>query len=170
MITSLADLIKISFKNNGKFIKIEDELYQVKQYIYLQSIKYDNLFETKWEIDKSILNKLTTKLILQPLVENAIIHGIVPARRFCTLTIQAFQENSNIIFKIIDDGVGIATENLKFLQGTLINSNYIVSSGIGLCNVNQRIKIIYGCDEYGCMIDSNGITTTVTVTIPDISM
>ncbi len=165
MIVALSKLLKLSFKTMGKFIKISDELNHVKQYIYLQSIKYENCFKTEWDIDESILNYSTTKLILQPIAENAIIHGVVPARRFCTISIKAYPLNDDIFFEISDNGVGVEPNLLAKLQEQLSDTSIHSVSGIGLDNVNQRIKIIYG-NSYGCSISSDNGLTTVTVKIP----
>lgn len=165
MIVALSEMLKLSFKTMGKFISVSDELNHVKQYIYLQSIKYENRFETKWDIDKSILGYSTTKLILQPIVENAIIHGVAPSRRFCTIGIRAYSSGDDIIFEISDNGAGVKPDLLAKLQEQLADRSINAVTGIGLNNVNQRIKIIYG-NSYGCSIISENGLTTVTVKIP----
>ena len=165
MILALSDLLKLSFKRTGKLVKVSEELEHVKQYIYLNSIKYENCFETIWDIDDSILEYSTTKLILQPIAENAIIHGVVPAKRFCTISVKAYSSGNNILFEISDNGVGIKPDILENLQNQLSDETMHNSYGIGLDNVNQRIKIIYGKD-YGCTLSSGNGMTIVTIKIP----
>ena len=147
--------------NKGKnLISVEDELKNTISYIEIQLIMHSNSFDVLYDIDDAIKNYSMINLLLQPLVENAIDHGIdhKTKGRGC-LKIYAKRINDIIVFKVEDDGAGIPPEVLPHLLE-------MQSKGYGLKNVNDRIKLFYGTD-YGLTIESivdEG--TIVTMTIP----
>ncbi|MEG2380793.1 MAG: histidine kinase [Oscillospiraceae bacterium] len=165
MICSLSDIMRISFQSDGYFIRISDELLHARQYIYIQSLRYKDKFDVVWNIEEQLNSYLTAKLILQPFIENAIIHGIIPSKKHCNLIISAKEDNNNIIFTIEDNGKGIDAQKLSEIKNSLKTCEDVPKRNIGITNVNLRIKIIYG-QNYGCSIDSNDVKTTVVITIP----
>ena len=168
MICSLSDIMRMTFKNDNKFIKVSTELSYVEKYIYLQSIRYEDLFDVIWDIDESANEFLMPKLTLQPIVENAIVHGIIPSKRHCTLTIRSKHKNGIITFTVEDTGVGMTPEQLNEVRKTLKIVNTIPSQNIGISNVNMRVKLIFG-DTYGCNIVSSDKNGTITeIKIPEI--
>ncbi len=167
MITMLSRLLKISFKNDKKFITVKEEIQHIKTYLEIQQIRYYDLFEVKWDIDDKCLNFSTLKLILQPIVENAIYHGIKNADHFCYLkiSINESSDKESIIFEVENNGIKIEQKMLENLKKMLNGEIAAIQSHIGLNNVNRRIKLAFG-EIYGCKINSTDEKTTVKITIP----
>jgi len=167
MLKMLSELLKVSFRNDNKFITIKEEIHHLKNYLGIQKIRYYDLFEIKWDIDDNCLEYSTLKLILQPIVENAIYHGIKKSDHFCyiKISIKESENNECIVFTIENNGEKIEPQMLQnltqILNGELTPSN----SHIGLNNVNTRIKLAFG-KIYGCTINSTDEKTTVKITIP----
>lgn len=170
MIRMLSELLRISFRNDKKFISVKEEINHIKNYLDIQTLRYSDRFEVKWDIDETILEFSTIKLILQPLCENAIYHGIKYADFFCYIKISAKEnkKNNSIVFTVENNGKTIEKEALSSLRENLQADNYS-SAHIGLKNVNKRIKIAFG-EKYGCDIFSDNQKTKVTVTIPKTKM
>jgi two-component system sensor histidine kinase YesM len=164
---ALANLMKASANNKKKMIAVANELENIKAYLSIYKISLQDKFQYYIDVDEKILELYIPKLILQPLVENAIIHGLKKKIGQGNLHIKGFFENDQIIFQVFDDGVGIspgkresifteANEENKSVQGT----------GSGLQNVRDRIKLIYG-EQYGIHIESSeGIGTMVEINMP----
>ena len=168
MVCNLADLIRLSFRDENKFSTIENELLHAEKYIHIQSIRFEDMFKTVWDIDRELDGFLTPKIILQPIIENSIVHGIIPSGRFCTLTVKNYSENEDIVFIIKDDGIGMERTRLEQINSYL-SSDELPQKNIGISNVNLRIKILFG-RKYGCTVlssDKNG--TTVEIRIPKIT-
>ncbi len=158
--TQLGALLRNSIDTNQEFLTVRENLEIVKSYIKIQNIRYDNLFSVIYKIDEHMLDYEIPKLLLQPLVENAIVHGFIQGEKGSLLCIEAYKKDGLIIFKIQDNGVGMSKEQL--LQALCQTG----SDHIGLHNVDHRIKLYYG-DMYGLSLESvQGAGTTVTVNLP----
>ena len=168
MVCSLADIVRLSIKDEHKFFSIADELLHVQKYIHIQSIRFEDIFETVWETDNSLNEFLTPKIILQPIIENSIVHGIIPSNRFCTLKIKSLSDNDDIVFLIEDNGMGMSRARLDLINSYL-KSNELPEKNIGIANVHLRIKILFG-EKYGCSILKSDNTGTITqIKIPKIT-
>lgn len=167
MINLLADLLTISLDTKEYTAKIEDEISYAKKYIEIESIKHENNFDVNWNIDESVFGYITPKLILQPILENSFKHGINPLRslRRGKIDISVCKKASSIEFAVTDNGVGLSAEKLEEIRAALRTNDMPETQHIGLCNVNQRIRLIYG-SSYGCGISAASPGTTVTITIP----
>lgn len=166
--TSLVRLLRISIDNTESFITIEEELEHVKSYLTIQRYKYSDKFSTEFLVQEDVLRYKTIKMILQPLVENAIFHGIEPSEREGMITIKIYSEYDHIIFKVIDNGVGMSLEQIEKLLSHSLKSEKSRFSGIGVNNVNERIKLFFG-EEYGIKVFSQpGMCTSVEIEIPAI--
>lgn len=164
--TSLVRLLRITIDKTDSFITIEEELEHVKSYLTIQSYKYADRFSTSFEVQEGVLKYKTIKMILQPLVENAIFHGIEPSGREGVITIKVFIENEHIKFKVIDNGIGMSGESIEKLMTNSSRSEKSRFSGIGVNNVSERIKLFFGT-EYGINVYSQpGMCTSVEVNIP----
>lgn len=153
---------------SGYFVSIENEIKYTKEYINILSLRYGDLFDIEWDIDESILSYIIIKICLQPIIENAIYHGLKPKDDKGLIRIKGLcDDNDNIIFIVSDDGVGIEKDILDTLNKNLSDTSFTTEkSHIGLSNVNQRIKIIFG-DNYGIHVESTvNVGTDVFVTIP----
>lgn len=170
IIDKLSDILRFSLKSKSFIIKISEEWINTQKYIDIENIKHDNSIKFIYDIDENIFNYYTVKMILQPLIENAISHGVKSLRHEQgIISISMKEVDDTIVFTIANNGIAIPPEKLSELQKKLKNPEVIPDSNhIGLNNVNQRIKLIFG-NSYGCTIDSNDERTLVTVTFPKIT-
>lgn len=152
---------------SGYFVSIENEIKYTKEYVNILALRYGDLFDIEWDIDESILSYTIIKICLQPIIENAVYHGIKQKKDKGLIKIKGLCDDNNIILIVSDDGVGIEKDALDELNKTLSETSFTnEKSHIGLSNVNQRIKIIFG-DSYGIHVESTvGVGTDVYVTIP----
>ena len=152
---------------SGYFVSIENEIKYTKEYVNILALRYGDLFDIEWNIDESILSYTIIKICLQPIIENAVYHGIKQKNDKGLIKIKGLCDDNNIILIVSDDGVGIEKDALDELNKTLSETSFTnEKSHIGLSNVNQRIKIIFG-DSYGIHVESTvGVGTDVYVTIP----
>ena len=169
MVQALAKLFRLSINNGDYFLNVEQEMDYARNYLTIQQVRYKKRFKYELYMDESIKDLPCPKIILQPLIENSLKHGMsdMPG---CTLIVRARQEGYNIVLSVEDDGLGIPPEKLKKLQEMLRDdSNIMVKKsryGIGLRNTNRRIKLLYGSD-YGLAIESEmEERTCVTITFP----
>lgn len=152
---------------SGYFVSIENEIKYTKEYVNILALRYGDLFDIEWDIDESILSYTIIKICLQPIIENAVYHGIKQKNDKSLIKIKGLCDDNNIILIVSDDGIGIEKDALDELNKTLSETSFTnEKSHIGLSNVNQRIKIIFG-DSYGIHVESTvGVGTDVYVTIP----
>lgn len=141
-------------------VTLQKEVEYVKSYLTLQNYRYPNRVEVVWNIDEETLAFETVKFSLQPIIENALTHGVYLLSRKCTLWINAFFKDGELLIEIKNDGKPMEKEKLKEVNEVLQKQEIVIkeSRSIGLSNVNQRIKLIFG-KEYGIsMSEENGIT------------
>jgi len=160
MVIDLAKFYRLSLNEGRILLTIEEELEQAKAYINIQKIKYEERMGVTFDIDPQILPYTTIKLIIQPFIENVLEHAWCGDR--IHMRIVGELEDNHIVFKIIDDGVGISAELLEQMN----DPEESTSIGYGIRNVHQRIKLYYG-PAFGVSIYSRlGIGTTVLIRIP----
>lgn len=163
-ITSLSRFFRISLSKGDHIIPLRDELEHVRHYLIIQNIRFKNKFRYEIEAEEDILDALTLKLILQPIVENAIHHGIEPSPEPGLIRIRAFREGELLNIMISDNGVGMDKERLARLKAGKLHSEG--GSGVGVNNVQERIVLYYG-KPYGLHYESEPEEgTTVTITLP----
>ena len=139
---------------SGYFVSIENEIKYTKEYVNILALRYGDLFDIEWDIDESILSYTIIKICLQPIIENAVYHGIKQKNDKGLIKIKGLCDDNNIILIVSDDGIGIEKDALDELNKTLSETSFTnEKSHIGLSNVNQRIKIIFG-DSYGIHVES----------------
>ena len=165
-IKSLSKMLRLSLESTDIIISLEDEIEHCKTYVEIQKIRYGNKFEIIWKIPDEFLKTPIIKIILQPLVENAIYHGIKPQLSNGTITVLAYQYEEIICIEVSNTGKLLSQSELIYLndmmQGDMIEEN----DHIGLSNVNQRLKLFFG-PAYGLKIESNGVdVTTVRIILP----
>ena len=137
----------------------------LQDYMRIQEMRFGDSVQISYDVNSGVLPMRTIKLLLQPLVENAIHHGRRSEEEVLHITVRVFPEGENICFQVSDDGIGIEPEKLRTLRKEL--GNY--GEGYGLKNVDNRVKLTYG-ENYGVEIDSSyGEGTTVRVFIPQIT-
>ena len=169
LVAAISSLIRASISNKKSIITIEHELDYVKNYIYIQHIRYKDRFDTIYDIDESLLKQAVPKLIIQPIVENAIIHGIENSKNKNLLYISVKRENECIVIIVKDTGIGMTDEKVSELLKEPLNAEgdeQKAHTNLGLYAVHKRIQLMYG-DLYGLTVHSQaGEGTTVTLHIP----
>lgn len=161
-LTTLGDLFRLNIDAASYLTDLQSELDYTKQYIKILKLRYTNLFEVNWSVDDDLKNCKVPRLVLQPLIENALYHGIKAKHASGTIHVAIGKENDNLLIQISDDGVGLEQSMLNRLN-TELEQDYIYgSTHVGLKNINQRVKLIYG-DAYGITIASDNNGTVVSL-------
>ncbi|MDF2611649.1 MAG: multi-sensor signal transduction histidine kinase [Lachnospiraceae bacterium] len=152
MVTALANLFRISLSKGKNIITIREEMEHAQNYLYIQKIRYKNRFQIKIDIAPEIFECSTIKLIVQPLLENAIYHGVEFMDGDGEITIKGYLKNDDIYIDVCDNGLGMPEESVDYIlaDDTRIHKK---GSGIGLSNVHQRIQLYFG-NEYGLEVES----------------
>ncbi len=165
MVNSLAKLFRISIIRGHELITIEKEMQHAKSYLKIQNFRYKNQFTYSFDVDEECLNYLCNKITLQPIIENAIYHGIDRMVDEGKINIGIHQKGDKIIFTVEDNGVGMTEEQCE----EILHKDAGDRVGIGIKNVNDRIKIYFG-EEYGLTIQSElDEGTRVTISMPKIT-
>jgi two-component system sensor histidine kinase YesM len=167
IIEAFTNLLRISLSKGKEIISVNEELSHIKSYLTIQKIRYEDKLDYEIQVDDNMLEYKLIKLILQPLVENAIYHGIKEKRGSGRILIKGKIKENTLIFAISDNGKGMEEELLNKINYMLRNGNEKKNEiGYGIFNVNERIKIIYG-DKYGLQYESiYGEGTTVLLKHP----
>ncbi len=168
MVGALARLFRISISRGHELITIKDEINHVSNYLIIQSFRYKSQFTYSFDIDESLEDYLCNKITLQPLVENAIYHGIdrlVDEGEIKITVKQAEDDENDILMTVADNGVGMTEEQCR----KILSKERSDSSGIGVKNVNDRLRIYFG-EKYGLTIKSElDFGTEITVRLPKIT-
>ena len=167
MISQLARLFRISLSKGHTIISIKDELQHAQSYMNIQKVRYKNKFQISFDIAPDILDCCIVKLILQPILENAINYGVREMDDCGEIIVRGSRQKDEILLTVTDNGMGIPEEEVEFLL-TDTKRVHKKGSGVGLVNVNNRIKILFG-EQYGLHIESElDEGTTVSIKIPAI--
>lgn len=165
MVTALANLFRISLSKGKNIISIREEMEHAQNYLYIQKIRYKNRFQVHFDIAPEIVDCSTIKLIVQPLLENAIYHGLEYMDGEGEITVRGYIKNGDIFIDVTDNGLGMPVETTDFIL-TDEKRVHKKGSGIGLSNVHQRIQLYFG-KEYGLLIESElDEGTTVHIHLP----
>lgn len=152
MITELASLFRISLSRGRTIIRVSDEILHAKNYMNIQKIRYKNKFRIEFLIDEQILNCCTVKLVIQPLLENAIYYGVESMEDEGEITVRGFSRDGDVCIEVKDNGLGMTEDTVSRL---LVGNQHVRGhgSGVGLINVHTRIQLRFGKD-YGLEIES----------------
>ena len=164
MTSALAKLLRQSISNDHEQVELGQEMEYVKNYLTIQKMRYQDKLEYTVEVDPKVRHVMIVKLVLQPIVENAIYHGIKYKGSKGTLRIRAFAESEDVCIVIEDNGIGMdeTALNIIFDETQKIHKQ----NGVGVPNVQKRLKLYYG-DKYGIIYESKvGIGTRATIRIP----
>ncbi|HOO28305.1 MAG TPA: sensor histidine kinase, partial [Lachnospiraceae bacterium] len=154
MVLSLSEMFKLSLNEGKGYVHVQEEINYVKNYMCVMNYRFKNRFKVFFDVDDEILDCYMLKFLLQPFVENSIIHGLEQKVGEGSVTISGMRSDGNLEFKIYDDGIGFDVENEH-------------TTGYGIRNVIERIELVYG-KGYGVKIRSTiGEGTTVIIKIPD---
>lgn len=169
MVKSLASLFRISLSKGNNIITIKDEITHARNYLAIQKVRYKNRFEATINIDPAIENCVTIKLIIQPLIENAIYHAVGEMEDDGLIEINGYEKDGDVFIEVIDNGMGIpedVLENLLKEKSTTTSKG----SGIGLWNINQRINL-YFKEDYGLKLYSElDEGTKAVIRLPKLTM
>ena len=166
MTRSLSNLLKNIAKGTQDKITLEEELALLHDYVEIQSVRYMEVFTFHDTVPKELYRYRIIKLTLQPLVENAIFHGIEPTGENGTITVTGREEGGDLVLCVTDDGAGIPPDVLPTLLSEERPRSHASLNGIGVCNVHKRLQMLYG-EAYGLTIESEpGVGTCVTVRVP----
>lgn len=151
---ALANLFRIGLSKGKEKISVHEEMEHVQSYLAIQKARYEDKLTYEVNFDEEILQYNVVKLILQPLVENAIYHGINGRRGGGKITITGKVKEGKLYFSIVDNGIGIRPEKLQSIR-QLLNNNHVesIKNGFGIFNVNERIRLSFG-NEYGLVYSS----------------
>ncbi|MBD7969404.1 sensor histidine kinase [Paenibacillus gallinarum] len=171
LVKALSDLFRISLNKGRDWVMIRTELAHANSYLVIQQMRYRDILEYRIEIDPELLDYPILNMTLQPLIENALYHGIKNKRGKGLIVIGGYLELSSVILTVTDNGIGIPTDRLALLRQQLeqplqSEEEEPAEGGFGLQNVHQRLRLYFG-SEYGVDLESiAGAGTTIFVRIP----
>lgn len=156
IVSALSNFFRISLSKGKDWITIGEEIERTRSYLTIQKMRYRDIMDFAIDVDATVVNRTVLKLVLQPLVENALYHGLKNQRQRGTITVRAKQNGENeVLLQVLDDGIGIPPDVLARLNTSLQDDpeQAQIDSGYGLVNVNQRIRLYYG-KQYGLSLSS----------------
>lgn len=165
MISQLARFFRISLSKGRTVISIRDEVQHAQSYMNIQKVRYKNTFSFEVDIESEVYSLCIVKLVLQPILENAINYGVSGMDDCGVIKVSGRREGKTVILSVTDNGIGMSEEEVRFL---LTDNNRAPKhgSGVGLVNVNNRIQILFG-KEYGLQVESEPDEgTSVFIRIP----
>ena len=168
---ALSDFFRISLNSGEEWITVAQEKQHLEGYLSIQKVRYRDILEYSVDIDPEIEDKIMLKLLLQPLVENALYHGVKKKRGIGTIRVVGRREGDNLCFSVEDNGGGMTPERLSEIRAALkndqiqVNSEAEGGSGFGLKNVDLRIRLYYNQSE-GLSIESASSGTRVSFRLP----
>jgi two-component system sensor histidine kinase YesM len=171
MVEALSKLFRIGLSKGSEFIPLAEEFEHVRSYLQIQKHRYKDKLQFALELDPQIAHVPVLKVILQPIVENAIYHGVKERRGPGAISVKGCRSDDLVMLTVTDDGVGMDERKLALIREKLnspAESNPgAASAGYGLSNVQSRLLLTYGKPEYGIHVDSRaGTGTTVTIVYP----
>lgn len=166
MTSSLAKFLRQSISNEDQQVSIGQEVEYARSYLTIQKMRYKNKLEYEIYLEASIKSCQIVKLVLQPIIENAIYHGIKYKKGMGMLTVRGYEKNDCVVLEVADNGVGMDEETLEHIfERHKVNYR---SNGVGVYNVQQRLKLYYG-NDYGITYQSKkGVGTKAVITIPKV--
>lgn len=168
MVSALGKLLRYTVDRPDRFVTLREELDSINFYMRIQQVRYGERLRVNFLVDENLYDLPVPKLLFQPLVENAIYHGIGDRENGGTIWIETFRSEDALILSVKDDGKGLTNEQITDLRNSLTFSEPFNPKGHGLAlrNVHQRIVLLYG-NEYGLYIDGNeGQGASFTLTLP----
>ena len=165
-VTALARFFRLSLGKGKNIVTVRDEIDHVKNYLMIQHMRFKNKFDYEFDIAEDVLELPSLKLMLQPLVENAIYHGMEFMDGDGMIMVKAWRKEDELYLSVADNGLGMTEDKVEMILTGESTSGNGRGSGIGVKNVNERIKLYYG-EAYGLTIDSEPDEgTTVIIHLP----
>ena len=171
MALNLSKIFRYSISNHSDLVSLNKELEVIDSYLYIQNARFNGKFSLVFEINDGMEYERIPKMTLQPIVENAIHHGLETKTEKGIITIKANKVESRCVIQVIDNGVGIAPDRLIEINSALRNMNNPIikkESGhsIGVTNINSRLRIIYGNEAIMTVYSVQDVGTTIEISIP----
>lgn len=163
MILSLSEYYRESLSKGSEIVSFKTEINIVKNYLKLQKMRFPDMFDDVYEISEQVWEYKIPRLILQPLVENALHHGIIPMAEGGIIKIQAYAEEENFVITVSDDGVGMEKEKMQEILSGNLEMN---QRSFGLRGTIERLHIFYETDQIYHIESAPGEGTKITLTIP----
>ena len=165
-VTALARFFRLSLGKGKNIVTVKDEIDHVKNYLMIQHMRFKNKFDYEFDIAEDVLELPSLKLMLQPLVENAIYHGMEFMDGDGMIMVKAWRKEDELYLSVVDNGLGMTEDKVEMILTGESTSGNGRGSGIGVKNVNERIKLYFG-EAYGLTIDSEPDEgTTVIIHLP----
>ncbi len=174
-VKELANLMRVSISHGRTVIPVADEIRHAQSYMNIQNIRYRNTFDVEFDIDEEIKNACTVKLIVQPLLENAIYYGVNGMEEDAEIRIHGYKKDGDVYIDVSDNGIGMPKEQVEVLLDPDRSAEYRKAhessgmrhgNGVGLINVDMRIRLLFGL-KYGLIIESEPDEgTTMSIHIP----
>lgn len=166
MTNALSRMLRMTLENTDTIIPLGTEIDHCMNYLWIQKKRYEDKFDVIWNIPKELYECKTIRIVLQPIIENAIYHGIKPLSNKGLITVIGQSLGNTIEISIEDNGLGMTAKELIDIKLSMENQIVKESKHIGITNVNQRLKLYFG-EEYGVQIESKeGVGTKVTILFP----
>ena len=164
----LSKFYRLVLSKGNSYITVEDEINLLKAYVEIEKIRFENMFHVEYDLDEEALSFKMIKIILQPIAENTINHGIAPKDSKGTMVVRLRQDEENLYFTMVDDGVGMSKDTLDIIsRGHIIRKR---ESGYAIHNIVERLKSVYGENAQVTIISRPGIGCSVNITIPKLPM
>lgn len=160
----LSQFYRLVLSKGKSVITVEDEINLLKSYVEIEKIRFENMLDVKYDLDEKALSYTMIKIILQPIAENTINHGILPKECRGTMIVKLRQDEENLYFTIIDDGIGMSRSTLESIKNGQIVKNR--ESGYAIHNIMERLKSVYGEKTDIIIASRPGIGCAVRIVIP----
>jgi len=168
LIDATATLLRYNLDKLSKAVTLEDEVANVENYVFIQQKRFGSRILFKFEVDKSLGAVKIPCLVLQPLVENSIIHGVGIYLSGGEITIQVQKQNNRILLSVSDNGMGIEPQKITEMRGSLSNSDIEMTDQLGLKNVQMRLSLFFNNDVTISIRSVPKVETKITFNIPDV--
>ena len=167
MVGNLSDFFRTSLNQGKDIISIREELAHVRSYLEIQQVRYQDILRYEITVPEDLYEYKIPKITIQPLVENALYHGIKNKRGQGTITVTGKRNENGFVLYVRDNGIGMTQERLKEVRAGIQKLSYTGKEIYGLYNVNERIRLNFG-ETYGISIESTyGEGTCVSISLPD---
>lgn len=169
MTSDLSDFFRTVLSEGQDFITVAEEENHIRSYLKIQKIRYDDVMDYRMEIEERIRDRVVLKMLLQPIVENALYHGIKNRRGGGTIVIRGYEDKNGVVFEVEDDGTGMDGETLALLREKIkkgikgMDRPVKKNGGFGLSNVAQRISMYYGKESEIVIESEKGVGTCVKI-------
>lgn len=166
MTTDLSEFFRVVLSEGKDFITIAEEETHIRSYLKIQKIRYEEVLDYRISMASSIRDRIVLKMILQPIVENALYHGIKNKRGGGRITVRGYEDSNGIVFEVEDDGIGmdqLTLEKMRDKVSTFADIDVDKRGGFGLSNVAQRLRMYYGAESCITIESERNVGTCVKV-------